>query len=188
MEQIREAKKLLRTQVRQIITQDFIPQRAAISRSICSRVLEYEPYKTAKTVFLFVGTHREIDTLPILDDAWRAGKTVCVPRCIEGNHMALCRITSADDLQIGAYGILEPAETCPTLSHSEIEFALIPCLACTRQGDRLGKGGGYYDRFFELYNGPAAMVCPEMLILDHIPTEPFDKNIPCIITESPSVL
>ena len=183
MQQIREEKKLLRAAIRDRITRDFIPRREEISRSICSHVLEHRPYKTAKTVFLFVGTAREVDTLSILEDAWRSGKTVCVPRCIEGNQMALCRITSLSDLQSGAYGILEPTENCPTLPHSAIDFALIPCLACTREGDRLGKGGGYYDRFFELYNGPSAMVCPEMLILDRIPTEPFDKRIPNIITD-----
>ena len=182
-EAIQEEKKLLRTQVRQIITQRFLPLREEISRGICRCVLADTLYEKAKTVFLFVGTEREVDTLPILDHAWRSGKTVCVPRCMEGNRMALCRITSLDDLQIGSYGILEPKEACPTLPHGEIDFALIPCLACTRTGDRLGKGGGYYDRFFELYDGPAAVVCPEMLILDHIPLEPFDKRISYVITE-----
>ena len=184
MQQIQEEKKLLRAAVRECINRDFIPQRKAISRGICSRVLEYEPYKTAKTVFLFVGTAREVNTLPILEDAWHAGKTVCVPRCMEGGCMALCRITSIADLQPGAYGILEPAENCPTLSHAEIDFALIPCLACNRQGDRLGKGGGYYDRFFELYRGPAAMICPEMLLQNSIPTEPHDTTVSCVITEN----
>ncbi|MBR4869782.1 MAG: 5-formyltetrahydrofolate cyclo-ligase, partial [Oscillospiraceae bacterium] len=155
MHSIQEEKKLLRTQVRQIITRQFLPLREEISRGICNHVLADTLYEKAKTVFLFVGTEREVDTLPILENAWRTGKTVCVPRCIEGNQMALCRITSMNDLQSRAYGILEPAENCPTLPHSAIDFALIPCLACTRKGDRLGKGGGYYDRFFERYNGPA---------------------------------
>ena len=187
MQQIREEKKLLRKEIREIITERFLPQRKEISCGICSRILEYKAYKEAKTVFLFVGTAREVDTLSILEDAWRSGKTVCVPRCIEGNQMALCHITSLNDLQSGAYGILEPAENCPTLPHSAIDFALIPCLACTREGDRLGKGGGYYDRFFELYDGPAAMICPEMLILDYIPTEKYDKCVPHIITEQHTI-
>ncbi len=184
MQHIQEEKKLLRKEIREIITQRFLPRREEISRGICSRVLEHEPYKEAKTVFLFVGTAREVNTLPILEDAWSRGKTVCVPRCIAGNQMALCHITSLEDLQTGAYGILEPAENCPTLPHSAIDFALIPCLACTRAGDRLGKGGGYYDRFFQLYSGPAAVICPEILLLDHIPTEPFDKRISTVITDT----
>lgn len=184
MQQIQEEKKLLRSEIRKAITEFFVPRREEISRDICRRVLEYAPYREAKAVFLFVGTAREIDTAPILEDAWKTGKTVCVPRCMEGNHMALCRIGSMADLQSGAYGILEPDENCPTLSHDEIDFALIPCLACSRDGKRLGKGGGYYDRFFELYSGPAAMICPEMLICDHIPTQSHDKAVQPVITES----
>ena len=188
MQQIQEEKKALRAAAREIITRDFIPLREEISHGICRRVLDHEAYKAAKTVFLFVGTAREVDTLPILEDAWRTGKTVCVPRCIENNHMALCRITSMEDLQHGAYGILEPVESCATLSHDEIDFALIPCLSCSQNGDRLGKGGGYYDRFFELYSGPAAMVCPEMLLCSHIPVMPHDKRVLPVITEAHTFL
>lgn len=183
MERIQEEKKLLRSEIRKAITESFIPQRAELSHKICAYVSEYAPYREAKTVFLFIGTAREIDTLPLLEDAWQSGKTVCVPRCIEGNRMALCRIDSMDALQIGSYGILEPAANCPTLDHSEIEFALIPCLACTRDGKRLGKGGGYYDRFFELYDGPSAMLCPEMLIQNAVPTLSHDKTVQPVITE-----
>ncbi len=183
MEQIQEEKKLLRGEIRALITKEFLPRREEISRGICQNVLRYAPYQKAKTVFLFIGTSREIDTCAIVEDAWKSSKRVCVPRCIEGNRMVLCQIESMADLQSGAYGILEPLAHCPILPHNEVDFALIPCLASSRKGDRLGKGGGYYDRFLEAYRGSAAMVCPEMLLRDAIPLLPHDRQIRPVITE-----
>ena len=59
-----------------------------------------------------------------------------------------------------------------------------PCLSCDRQGNRLGQGGGYYDRFFARYHGPAALLCREKLVSEEIPVEPHDKRFELIVTEN----
>ena len=98
--------------------------------------------------------------------------------------MDLCRVDTLEQLAPGTYGILEPVENCPLLEAEDIDFVAAPCLSCDRQGNRLGQGGGYYDRFFARYHGPAALLCREKLVSEEIPVEPHDKRFELIVTEN----
>lgn len=143
-----EEKKQLRAQIRAeeaALSQRYLESADA---AIAARVLAMPEYLQAGTVFCFVSTPREIDTRPILADALARGKRLCVPLCAEKGVMELRRITALDQLAPGAYGIPEPPADSPAVSCDETDFAVIPCLSCDRSGRRLGRGGGYYDRFF----------------------------------------
>ena len=178
-EQKAALRKKLRTMER-ILPQSYRDESAA---AICRRVTELPEYQAAQVVFAFVGTEREIDTTALLQDVLDSGKTLCLPRCGAAHSMALCHVTSLDQLTPGAYGILEPVEDCPLLTVEDIGFVVTPCLSCDMQGDRLGQGGGYYDRFFDRYHGPAALLCREKLLSDEVPMEPHDKRFNVIVTE-----
>lgn len=178
-EQKAALRKKLRTMER-ILPQSYRDESAA---AICRRVTELPEYQAAQVVFAFVGTEREIDTTALLQDVLDSGKTLCLPRCGAAHSMALCHVTSLDQLTPGAYGILEPVEDCPLLTVEDIGFVVTPCLSCDMQGDRLGQGGGYYDRFFDRYHGPAALLCREKLLSDEVPMEPHDKRFDLIVTE-----
>ena len=145
--------------------------------------VELPEYQAAKVVFAFVGTEREIDTTALLRDVLNSGRTLCLPRCGAAHSMALCHVTSLEKLKPGAYGILEPVEDCPLLTVEDIDFVATPCLSCDLRGDRLGQGGGYYDRFFDRYHGPAALLCREKLLSDQVPMEEHDKRFSLIVTE-----
>ena len=84
----------------------------------------------------------------------------------------------------GAYGIPEPTRETPLIGTDEVDFAVIPCLSCSRSGLRLGKGGGFYDRFLAAYRGSAVLVCPERLVREDIPMEPHDRPVPRVLTEA----
>ena len=137
----------------------------------------------SQTVFAFVGTAREIDTTEFLTATLRQGKRLCVPLCTGPGIMELRKITGFDDLTPGAYGILEPKADCPVVPLDEIDFAVIPCVSCDREGHRLGQGGGFYDRFLSAYRGPAFLVCRERLLRSEIPMEPHDAIIHWVVTE-----
>ena len=118
------------------------------------------------------------DTTAILQQALVSGKRLCVPRCLPGNdgRMELVEITSLNDLQPGRYGILEP---CGGRTIAALELgalALIPCLAVDKQGVRLGRGAGYYDRFLTRFGqtGPKLLLCPEALVFPALPTDEWD--------------
>ena len=180
---VAEQKAALRKKLRAMertLPQSYRDESAA---AICRRVTELPEYRAARVVFAFVGTEREIDTTALLRDVLDSGKTLCLPRCGAGHSMALCHVTSLDQLTPGAYGILEPAADCPLLSAEDIGFVATPCLSCDLWGDRLGQGGGYYDRFFDRYHGPAALLCRERLLSDEVPMETHDKRFELIVTE-----
>ena len=97
-------------------------------------------------MFCFVSAGREIDTRPILERTLADGRTLCVPLCVADGVMELRAVRDLKELSPGAYGILEPPADSPALSPDQIDLAVIPCVTCSREGRRLGRGGGYYDQ------------------------------------------
>ena len=182
---IAEEKQELRRRV-QALERTLSPRyKARSDAAIAAAVCALPDYQEAETGFCFAGTEREIDTGAILRDALARGKRLCLPRCTaEPGVMELRAVSSLDRLAPGAYGILEPDADCPVLTPDEVDFALIPCVSCTRSGHRLGQGGGYYDRFLSAYRASAAVLCRERLLREDIPAEPHDMPVPWVVTEA----
>ena len=145
-----------------------------------------QKYKTLQTEIK--ATKEKLDTLKEAakqaDQALADGKKLCIPLCKAPGEMDAKVIRSLTELQPGAYGIPEPPGNAETILPSEIDLAVIPCLTAAKNGKRLGKGGGYYDRFLSEYTGKAVLLCPERLLLRDIPTEPHDVQLPKVITEN----
>lgn len=178
-----EEKQQLRRIVRQLEADLSSRYKEASSRAICDHLLAMPEYQEADTVFCFVGTEREINTRPILKDVLRRGKTLCAPLCIAPGRFEPRLITDLSQLIPGAYGVLEPSADSSLVDIDGIDFAVIPCLTCNHLGQRLGKGGGYYDRFLAHYRGGTVMLCREKLIREEIPLEPHDYPVPLVLTE-----
>ena len=179
-----EEKQQLRRTMRALESGLSARYKAESSRAIAAHLLAMPEYQEAGTVFCFVGTDREIDTRPILEDVLAAGKRLCVPQCVGKGIMELRQVTDLRQLIPGAYGILEPSADAPLVSLDEVDFAILPCLTCNHLGQRLGQGGGYYDRFLSHYRGGTVLLCREKLIREEIPLEPHDYPIPWVLTET----
>ena len=178
-----EEKQQLRRTMRALESGLSARYKAESSRAIAAHLLAMPEYQEAGTVFCFVGTDREIDTRPILEDVLAAGKRLCVPQCVGKGIMELRQVTDLRQLIPGAYGILEPSADAPLVSLDEVDFAILPCLTCNHLGQRLGQGGGYYDRFLSHYRGGTVLLCREKLIREEIPLEPWDMPVPWVLTE-----
>lgn len=176
-------KQQLRRTVRALEARLSARYKADSSRAIAAHLLAMPEYQAAGTVFCFVGTAGEIDTLPILKDALAAGKALCVPLCTAPGVMEPRQVTALEELSPGAYGILEPPGDAPAVHTDDVDFAVLPCLTCDHSGRRLGKGGGYYDRFLAHYRGGSVLLCRERLIREEIPLEPHDYPVPWVLTE-----
>ena len=180
-----EEKKRLRRVMRELESTLSDRYKAQSSQSIARHLLAMPEYQTAETVFCFVGTSREIDTRAILSDALASGKTLCVPLCTDQfGIMELRQITSLSELISGSYGIAEPPADAPLVAIDQVDLAILPCVTCSHEGARLGKGGGYYDRFLSSYRGGTILLCREKLIRAEIPVEPHDMPIPWVLTET----
>ena len=161
---IDEEKQQLRATIRRLSAQLPFRYREAAYRAIARYLLALPEYRSAEAVFCFVSAGREIDTRPILDQTLADGKMLCVPLCVADGIMELRAIRNLEELFPGAYGILEPPAASPALSPDQIDLAVIPCVTCSREGRRLGRGGGYYDRFLAHYRGAAVLLCRERLL------------------------
>jgi len=175
----------LRADVIKLVTAMPEEERRQASDSIIQKVMALPEYKRAQIIYCFIGVGWEVDTRPLLEDALAAGKTVCVPRCEADGRMAAHSIESVDDLQAtGLFGLPEPCEHCEIVPFGAIDFAVIPCLCADKSGMRLGRGGGYYDRFMSVFPGTSATVCYSAALQKQVPVETHDKRVNCVVTEN----
>lgn len=179
-----EEKRALRQALRERLRELIEAERNAADAAICRAVREFSAYRTARTVFCFVGTRKEIRTAPLIEAMLRDGKRVAVPRCGAPGQMDACEIRALSELKPGQYGILEPGENAEVLRPEEIELALLPCLAVRPDGLRLGQGGGYYDRFLAAFSGVSAVLCRSAFVREDIPAEPHDLRTDWIVSEA----
>ena len=131
----------------------------------------------ADTVLAFASMPDEPDTADILRQALAEGKRLLLPRVLSRTEMDWVEITALSQLQPGAYGILEAPASLPAFDTAHLgdgALALIPCLAASPDGVRLGRGGGYYDRFLAHYKGRRLLVCPTAALLGDLPCEGWD--------------
>ncbi len=156
------------------------------ARLIQERILHFSPYLLCRSVALYSPVENEVATDRIRDHALRSQKKLFYPKLGERDDLAMVRVESAEELKPGRYGILEPTgEKIMTKEDQEALIIFVPGLAFDRQGNRLGRGKGWYDRAVELLErGPGLIALAyEFQIVDQVPTEKWDRKIHYIITE-----
>ncbi len=145
-QEIRKEIKVLCSQNAGLLTQK--------STEICKKILVSPQYTTATTIFAYMALPDEVDLTPVIMDALQNGKTVAVPKIISqtDNIIKFFYLDKSKNLTeqtaTGTYNILEPDESLPaTPDPTQNTLILVPGRAFTKEGDRLGRGKGYYDRF-----------------------------------------
>lgn len=172
-----ELRRLIRERKRPLTRQ----QLCEWSLAVVSRLMHHPRISEARTVLLYHPLPDEVDTRPLLD-AW-SDKTLLLPRVISDTDMELRRYTSPEDLQQGAFGIMEPCGEVFT-DYAAIDVAIIPGMAFDASGHRLGRGRGYYDRFLSrvphLYK---IGVCFPFQMVEEVPTSAHDVCMDEVIGE-----
>lgn len=176
-------KKHQRTEIKNRIRQLTEKYQKSSDIAIADTLFSLSEYQNASFIFCYVSTKNEIDTLPIIRHAWEHGKRIAVPKCIGKGIMELYEIHSFDDLESGLYGIMEPKRSCDSVSVKDIDFGVIPCVSCDRNRNRLGHGGGYYDRYLSQSDFVTAALCRELLMLDQVIMESHDLPVDIVISE-----
>ncbi len=148
------------------------------------RFLALPQVADARTILLYHGMNTEPDTVRLLPPLWERDKRVCLPRCLPGNQMEARLVQRNSRLIRHPYGMLEPGPDCPAVPPEGIDLVLVPGLAFDRSGGRLGRGGGYYDRWLAGFSGFTAALCRDGLLLDSIPRLPHDVGVALVVTES----
>lgn len=195
--QLRQSVSAMRSAVRKMLTEKQqlrtllrkkrreIPEdlRKQLDEGIFRNVTASEEFCNADTLLLYVSCKGEADTMRILCEAMRLQKKIAVPKCFENGEMQFFLIQSMEELSPGAYGILEPTGTqIPQITKDTVCF--VPGVAFTARGERLGQGGGYYDRFLEKHPTLRTVgICYSDMLLDTLPAEAHDRCVDAVITE-----
>jgi 5-formyltetrahydrofolate cyclo-ligase len=161
-------------------------EREAKSRFIANALFDQELYKSADNIVIYYPFGSEINTLYIIDDALKNGKKIILPK-VRNNELQLCYVKDLKiDLVEGAFGIMEPKATCKVARLEDIDLIVLPGTCFDRKMNRIGYGGGFFDRI--LARMPAATskiaLAFDIQVLDFIPNEEFDKKVDLIITET----
>ena len=159
----------LRKEIKNSKRQFTSQQLRELSFAVIIRLLSHPRVKSAKTIMLYHSLPDEVDTHTIVDSLLMSGKTILLPRVTGEGTMELHRYNGPNDLQIGAYGIME--------------LAIVPGVAFDHDGNRMGRGKGYYDRFLPLIPDTYKIgVCFPFQMITSIPAEEHDIRMDEIIT------
>ena len=159
-------------------------ERAAASAKARSLLAAQQLWQRAQSVLLFAPLPGELDVWPLLLDAIRTGKQVALPRFErQTKSYAAFQIQDPDtDLQAGHFGIREPNAHCPALASEPLDLILVPGVAFDRQGHRLGRGKGYYDKLLTAMRGTRCGVAFDQQMVEGIPVEGHDAKMDCVLT------
>ena len=175
-------KKSLRNEARKILAGISAEARAAASAEICRRIEGLSEWSGAGTVALYAAQASEPD-LGLLLRA--SGKRFCFPR-VQGNGLEFHRCDARELLRAGRWELMEPhPDECLLMPASEIDLFCVPGLAFTRAGGRLGRGGGFYDRFLSGVDVRAVKVgiCFHAQVVRELPLETHDHEVGLVVTE-----
>lgn len=178
----------LRRQVRERLRAVPAEELAGWSQQIVQRLMaRRDLWARPGTVSLFGGLRNEPDLITTLLPWLRTHGWKTALFAMEGVELHAHEVTGDHDLERGPLGVWVPVlSQCRPIPPEELTLILVPGLAFSHSdGARLGRGGGFYDRFLDLPSVNAALVglCFEAQVLQEIPREPHDACVPALITE-----
>ncbi|WP_335869373.1 5-formyltetrahydrofolate cyclo-ligase [Bacillus sp. 2205SS5-2] len=148
------------------------------------RLYETCQWKQAQTIGITISHVPEIDTWQLIRKAWIEGKTVCVPKCHhDSRRLDFYAIESFEQLENKYLHLFEPNPVQTNAMNKEkISLLVVPGLAYSIKGFRIGFGGGYYDRFLKDYQGETISLAFQEQILANIPKDKYDLPVQKLIT------
>src|SRR5699024_2540050 len=159
-------------------------ERNTIEQKLKRHLINSDLWKQATTIGITMTKGFEWRTKPIIEEAWRQGKQVCVPNCNpEERKLTLYQLQEYEQLEIVYYQLLEPKpEKTKKVEKSQIDLLIVPGIVFDEQGFRIGFGGGYYDRFLTDFPNENVSLVSTQQLLDHVPSESFDIPVNHLIT------
>lgn len=182
-------KTIIRQQLkaqRQALTDQYIADH---SNKICAKLFSYCQANSLHHVGCYLAFRGEVSLEPFFAQAFAAKINCAIPRLVH-EKLHFHEYRDLDNLAKNRYGILEPLASAPLVDVAELDLLVIPSVAVTRDGCRLGMGAGYYDRMLAAHHA-RGVVLPRLLgvaydfqVVAEIYTEPHDFQLDYIVTPS----
>ena len=173
-------KKELRRQIREMKRAMTSEQIDAASARLGELFLNCPQYKEAKTIYGYLPYNQEVRTVPMLEQAMKEGKRVAVPKCY-GEEMRFIYMDDLSKVEKGYANIPEPIADDP-VADDKTALVLMPGMAFTKDGKRMGYGGGFYDKFLAAEpEHPTVALCYDFQMVEDLPTEDYDIPVDCVL-------
>lgn len=157
-----------------------------LSQTLVGRLGALAELQAARHVLLYLAMPHEVRVEALADDTAEPARSWYVPRCAPDRQLAVYRYRPGSTFLLsGPFGIREPDPARESeVDPSVLDLVLVPALLLSEQGDRLGYGGGYYDRFLARLAPSCSTVgmLPDALLLPHLPRDPWDRQLGCLVT------
>ncbi|MCL2837997.1 MAG: 5-formyltetrahydrofolate cyclo-ligase [Oscillospiraceae bacterium] len=168
-------------QQRNQLSSQFITESSA---KICERVIKLPQFSECDAIFTYQSFGSEVDTQLLIEQAWDAGKKVCIPKIAGKRKMDFYCIEKGQPLKANKYGILEPTDDCELAFPNKKSMFVIPGLAFDKNGYRIGYGAGFYDIYLAEREVLAKIgICFDLQIVDDAYPDSHDIPVSVIVTE-----
>ena len=186
---LRDDKRKLRTRLLSLRAAVDSAERARLSRLITERLLNMPEFERAGCVLAYLSFGSEFDTNEFVRALLGRGCVLVLPRIdLARRALTLHRVSDPESETVpGVWGIREPdPQRCPGVERTDINAVLVPGVAFTAAGGRLGYGGGFYDRLLRGWPGRVPLVGPafELQVVGDLPLGPDDEPIDTVVTEA----
>lgn len=179
-----------------LIRDEILKQRQSIleidviskSNIIIKALLDTDFYKSSRVIMTYVSFRNEVKTKNFIVEALKTHRIIIPMSILETKEIELSELKNYDqELSVGAYGILEPKkEFARTVSHGIIDLVIVPGAAFDVEGNRIGYGAGYYDKFLSKLDKsvPKVALAFDFQIIENVPAHEYDVPMDYIITEN----
>ncbi|MGL5456317.1 MAG: 5-formyltetrahydrofolate cyclo-ligase [Citrobacter telavivensis] len=184
------SRQALRQMIRQRRRALTLSQQIAFGQQAATRMLAYPPVLMAQTVAVFLSFDGELDTQPLIEQLWRAGKRVYLPvlHPFSPGNLLFLHYHPHSELVTNRLKIQEPKlDVRDVLPLSQLDVLVTPLVAFDEQGQRLGMGGGFYDRTlqnWQQYGLIPVGYAHDCQRVEKLPVEEWDVPLPAVVTPS----
>jgi 5-formyltetrahydrofolate cyclo-ligase len=156
----------------------------ARSRAVMRRLLDNGFFDRIGSVHLYYSINSEVNTFELIEEFWRRDIRVVMPRTdLKNRKLDNYPITSFDQLEPTTFNLLEPKQSLP-LHEGDCDLILVPGLVFDHNLNRIGYGGGFYDRFLSRSSGRKVGIAYDFQVRESIPSEPHDIKMDQIVTDA----
>lgn len=159
-------------------------ERDNLSRSITEKFLATDIFKKSQIIMAYISMPDEIQLNLLIEKSFALNKKICIPVIIGRGIMQASLLKNFDALEVGEFNILTVRKDLQEIIEpNQIDCVIVPGAAFDIHCNRLGLGGGYYDRFLKLTSAKKIALAFDFQITDNLPAENFDVAVDEVITE-----